>query len=38
MEMCHKLPNTNIDDVTNALMLGNKRLISSYIQISFVIY
>ena len=28
MEMCHKLPNTNIDDVTNALMLGNKRLIS----------
>ena len=28
MEMCHKLPNTNVDDVTNALMLGNKRLIS----------
>ncbi len=28
MEMCHKLPNTNIDDVTNALMLGNRRLIS----------
>jgi UDPglucose 6-dehydrogenase len=28
MEMCHKLPNTNIDDVTNALMLSNKRLIS----------
>ena len=28
MEMCHKLPNTNIDDITNALMLGNKRLIS----------
>ncbi len=28
MEMCHKLPNTNIDDVTNALMLGSKRLIS----------
>lgn len=28
MEMCHKLPNTNIDDVTNGLMLGNKRLIS----------
>ena len=28
MEMCHKLPNTNIDDITNALLLGNKRLIS----------
>ena len=28
MEMCHKLPNTNIDDVTNALMLGSRRLIS----------
>ncbi len=28
MEMCHKLPNTNIDDVTNALMLGTNRLIS----------
>ena len=22
MEACHKLPNTNVDDVTNALMLG----------------
>lgn len=29
MEFCHKLPNTNIDDVTNALKLGNKRLIST---------
>tara|TARA_B100000900_G_C20572742_1_gene713982 strand:+ start:771 stop:2048 length:1278 start_codon:yes stop_codon:yes gene_type:complete len=29
MELCHKLPNTNIDDVTNALKLGNKRLIST---------
>ncbi len=28
MEMCHKLPNTNIDDVSNALMLGSRRLIS----------
>ena len=26
MELCHKLPNTNIDDVTNALKLGNKDL------------
>ncbi len=29
MELCHKLPNTNVDDVTNALKLGNKRLIST---------
>jgi UDPglucose 6-dehydrogenase len=28
MELCHKLPNTNIDDVTNALKMGNNRLIS----------
>lgn len=28
MEMCHKLPGTNVDDVTNALKLGNKRIIS----------
>ena len=28
MEMCYKLPNTNIDDVTNGLLLGSKRLIS----------
>ncbi len=28
MEMCFKLPNTNIDDVTNGLLLGSKRLIS----------
>ena len=28
MEMCHKLPNTNIDDVSNALQLGSRRLIS----------
>jgi UDPglucose 6-dehydrogenase len=28
MELCHKLPNTNIDDVTNALKLANRRLIS----------
>jgi UDPglucose 6-dehydrogenase len=29
MEMCHKLPGTNIDDVSNALTLGTKRLISN---------
>ena len=29
MEMCHKLPGTNIDDVSNALQLGTKRLISN---------
>ena len=29
MELCHKLPNTNIDDVTNAIKLGNRRLIST---------
>ena len=29
MELCHKLPNTNIDEVTNAIKLANKRLIST---------
>ena len=28
MEMCHKLPNTNCDDVMNALSLGTKRILS----------
>ncbi len=28
MEACHKLPNTNVDEVTNALKMGNRRLIS----------
>ena len=28
MELCHKLENTNIDDVTNGLKMANKRLIS----------
>ncbi len=28
MEMCHKLPNTNVDDVTNALKMGHVRIIS----------
>jgi UDPglucose 6-dehydrogenase len=28
MEMCHKLPNTNADDVMNALKMGNVRIIS----------
>ena len=28
MEACHHLPNTNIDDVTNALKLATRRLIS----------
>jgi UDPglucose 6-dehydrogenase len=28
MEMCHKLPGTNVDDVTNALKLGRRRIIS----------
>jgi len=28
MEMCHKLPGTNVDDVTNALKLGRRRVIS----------
>jgi len=28
MEMCHKLPNTNVDDVSNALKMGNVRIIS----------
>ena len=29
MEACHHLPNTNIDDVTNALKMANRRLISN---------
>lgn len=29
MELCHHLPNTDIDEVTNALKMANKRLISS---------
>jgi UDPglucose 6-dehydrogenase len=29
MEACYYLPNTNVDDVTNALKLANRRLISS---------
>jgi UDPglucose 6-dehydrogenase len=28
MEACHKLPNTNIDEVTNGLKLATRRLIS----------
>ena len=28
MEACHNLPNTNVDDVTNALKMSNRRLIS----------
>jgi UDPglucose 6-dehydrogenase len=28
MEMCHRLPNTNVDEVTNALKLGTRRLVS----------
>ena len=28
MEACHHLPNTNIDDITNALKMANRRLIS----------
>ena len=33
MEMCHKLPNTNVDEVTKALSLATKRLISpSYLK------
>lgn len=28
MEACHNLPNTNVDDVMNALKLGNTRIIS----------
>jgi len=28
MEMCHHLPNTDVDEVTNALKLGNRRLTS----------
>ena len=28
MEMCHKLPGTDVDDVTNALKMGNVRIIS----------
>ena len=29
MELCHKIPNTNIDVISNALSLGNKRIISN---------
>ena len=29
MELCHKLDNTSIDEVTNALKLANRRLIST---------
>ncbi|MDC3031049.1 nucleotide sugar dehydrogenase [Candidatus Pelagibacter sp.] len=29
MEICSKIPNTNIDVITNALSLGNKRIISN---------
>jgi UDPglucose 6-dehydrogenase len=29
MEMCHRLPNTNVDEVTNALKLGTRRLVST---------
>jgi UDPglucose 6-dehydrogenase len=32
MELCHKLPNTNVDDVTNALKLANRRLISGWME------
>ena len=28
MEMCHRLPNTNVDDVTNALKMGKVRILS----------
>ena len=28
MEMCHHLPNTNVDDVTNGLRLATRRIIS----------
>ena len=28
MEMCHKLPNTNVDDITNALKMCDDRIIS----------
>ena len=28
MEMCHQLPNTNVDDVTNALKMCDERIIS----------
>ena len=28
MEMCHQLPNTNVDDVTNALKMCDNRIIS----------
>jgi len=28
MEVCHKLPGVNVDDVTNALKLGKERIIS----------
>ena len=29
MEMCHHLPNTNVDEVMNALKMGKRRLMSS---------
>jgi UDPglucose 6-dehydrogenase len=29
MELCYHLPNTNVDDVTKALSLGSRRIISS---------
>ena len=29
MELCHKIPNTNIDVISNALSLGSKRIISN---------
>lgn len=29
MELCHKMPGANVDEVTNALKLANKRLIST---------
>ncbi len=33
MEICHKTPNSNVDDVTNALKMANKRIISdSYLE------
>ena len=33
MEVCHKSPNTDVDSVTKALILGNRRIISpSYLQ------
>lgn len=29
MELCHHLPGTNVDEITNALKMANKRLIST---------